>query len=152
MVIPQSPKRVFLYGLGVWVGLVAVSLVLLPFEGDDDALYESIKAAALVAIALGFTIGYLRAVARSSAAEGVLVGVLWAAVVLALDLGLYALGAFTIGLGEYFTDVASSYLAIPVVTTLAMGFLVPRVPPSPSGARRGAAAEADDAVAGDDGR
>ena len=123
----RSLRRVPLYGLGLWIGLVAVSLVLLPFEGGQDALYESVKSTALVAVVLGFTILYMRRSPERSfgLGEGVLVGTLWAAVVVALDLVLYLLGAFTIGLAEYFTDVASSYLAIPVITALAMSFLRP---------------------------
>jgi len=58
----RSPRRVLLYGLGVWIGLVVVSLVLLPFEDANNALYESVKSSALVAIALGFTIRYMRRV------------------------------------------------------------------------------------------
>lgn len=122
----RSPKHAFLYGLGVWVGLVVVSLALLPFEGENDALYESIKSTVLAAIALGFAIAYLRRVASSSVGEGVLVGVAWAAIAIALDLALFTAGAFNIGLLAYFTDVASSYLVIPVITALAMGYLQPR--------------------------
>jgi hypothetical protein len=124
----QSPKRALLYGLGVWVGLVVISLVLLPAEGKHEALYESIKLSTLAGVTLALTIWYLREVNGSSFGEGLLVGAIWAAIVIALDLALYFAGAFNIGLGEYFTDVASSYLAIPVITTLAMGFLRHRQP------------------------
>jgi hypothetical protein len=122
----QSPKRALLGGLGVWAGLVAISLILLPAEGKHEALYESIKLSTLVGLTLGLTIWYLREVRGGSFAEGLLVGVGWAVVVIVLDLALYFAGAFNIGIGEYFTDVASSYLAIPIVTTLAMGCLQPR--------------------------
>jgi len=119
----QSPKHAVLYGLGVWVGLIAISLVLLPAEGKNEALYESIKLSSLVAVSLGFTILYLTRNPATSVVEGLLVGLGWAVIAIALDLVLYAAGAFNIGLGAYFSDVASSYLAMPVVTTLAMGFL-----------------------------
>lgn len=119
----QSPRRAVLFGLGVWAALVVVSLILLPFEGQDNALYESVKAAALAVITLGFAILYLRRVGESSLAEGGAIGLLWAAIVIALDLALYAAGAFTIGLGEYFADVASSYIVIPLIGTLVLGYL-----------------------------
>jgi len=121
----RSPRRVLLYGLGVWIGLVVVSLVLLPFEDANNALYESVKSSALVAIALGFTIRYMRKATETSLGEGVLVGLVWAVMAVALDLVLYLLGAFTIGIAEYFSDVASSYLIIPIVTVLAMTYLAP---------------------------
>lgn len=122
----QSPKRVLIGGLGVWVGLVAISLILLPAEGKHEALYESIKLSALVGVTLALIIWYLRDVRNGTIVEGLVVGLVWAAMVIALDLVLFALGAFNIGLGVYFTDVASSYLAIPITTTLTMGYLQPR--------------------------
>lgn len=126
MIEVQSPKRALLAGLGVWVGLVAISLILLPAEGKHEALYESIKLSTLVGVTIGLAIWYLRGVRTASFVEGLLVGLGWAAVVIALDLLLYFAGAFNIGLGEYFTDVASSYLAIPIVTVLIFGYLRPR--------------------------
>lgn len=122
----QSPKRVLIGGLGVWVGLVAISLILLPAEGKHEALYESIKLSTLVGVTLALIIWYLRDVRNGTMVEGLVVGLIWAAMVIALDLVLFALGAFNIGLGVYFTDVASSYLAIPITTTLTMGYLQPR--------------------------
>lgn len=122
----QSPKRVLIGGLGVWVGLVAISLILLPAEGKHEALYESIKLSTLVGVTLALIIWYLREVRNGTIVEGLVIGLIWAAMVIALDLVLFALGAFNIGLGVYFTDVASSYLAIPITTTLTMGYLQPR--------------------------
>jgi hypothetical protein len=129
----QSPKRALLGGLGVWVGLVAISLVLLPAEGKHEALYESIKLSTLVGVTLGLTIWYLRGVRTSSFTEGLLVGLGWAAIVIVLDLLLFATGAFNMPLVDYFVDVATSYLAIPVATTLVLGFLTTKVN-SPAGA------------------
>lgn len=119
----QSPKHALLYGLGVWVGLVVVSLVMLPFEKGNEALYESGKLVGLVALLLWAAVAYLTRNTATTAVEGLLVGVLWAAVCVALDLVLYAAGAFTIGLGVYFSDVASSYVAMPVVTTITFAYL-----------------------------
>lgn len=125
----QSPKGALLGGLGVWVGLVAISLILLPAEGKHEALYESIKLSTLVGVTIALTIWYLRAVRAGSFVEGLVVGLVWAAITIIADLALYFAGAFNISLTEYFTDVASSYLAIPIATTLVVGFLQPRTTP-----------------------
>ncbi|MCI0688592.1 MAG: hypothetical protein L0Y54_15340 [Sporichthyaceae bacterium] len=119
----QSPKRVIRYGLGVWLGLVAISLILLPAEGKNEALYESIKLSVLVAVTLGFAIRYLGQHPDSGLREGVLVGFTWAAVSIALDLALFVAGAFNIGLAEYFSDVASSYAVMPIVAAALLGYL-----------------------------
>lgn len=119
-------SRVLGYGLGVWLGMVGISLILLPAEGKHEALYESVKLTTMVALVLGFAIRYLRRRPEAGGPEGVLVGLLWAAVTTAGDLGLYLGGAFNIGLDVYFTDVASSYSVMPVITGLALGFLTPK--------------------------
>ncbi|MEV4417822.1 hypothetical protein [Catellatospora sp. NPDC049609] len=121
----RSP-RVLGYGLGVWLGMVAISLLLLPAEGKHEALYESIKLTTMVGLVSGFAIRYLYRRPTATGPEGVLVGLLWAAVTVAGDLGLYLGGAFNIGLDVYFTDVASSYAVLPVITGLILGLLAPR--------------------------
>jgi hypothetical protein len=119
----QAPKRALVYGLGVWLGLVAISLILLPAEGKHEALYESIKLTVLVGVALAFAIRYLTRESGVSFREGALVGVVWAAVAIVLDLALFAAGAFNIGLATYFSDVASSYAVMPVIAAPVMGYL-----------------------------
>jgi hypothetical protein len=115
--------RAPLYGLMVWLGLVAISLILLPSEESNRPLHESIKLTALVGVLIGASILYLGRFSNAGWVEAALVGVLWAAVCIGLDLVLYAVGAFNIGLGKYFNDVASSYMVMPVVTTLVIGVL-----------------------------
>lgn len=122
----MKSSRVLGYGLAVWLGMVGISLILLPAEGKHEALYESIKLTAMVALVLGFAIRYLRRRPMAAGPEGVLVGLVWAAVTTAGDLGLYLGGAFNIGLDVYFTDVASSYAVMPVITGLAIGLLAPK--------------------------
>ncbi|MEU8007578.1 hypothetical protein AB0B66_41015 [Catellatospora sp. NPDC049111] len=122
----MKSSRVLGYGLAVWLGMVGISLILLPAEGKHEALYESIKLTTMVALVLGFAIRYLRKRPMAAGPEGVLVGLVWAAVTTAGDLGLYLGGAFNIGLDVYFSDVASSYSVMPVITGLAVGLLAPK--------------------------
>ncbi|MDI1462665.1 hypothetical protein QEZ54_16955 [Catellatospora sp. KI3] len=126
-------KRVVVYGCAVWAALVAISLILLPAEGKHEALYESIKLTVLVAAVLGCTIRYLFHRPTLTPVTAALAGAVWAAVCVALDLVLYAAGAFNIGLDVYFADVASSYLVMPVITAMAGHWLAYRTPtPQPS--------------------
>lgn len=124
----KAPARALLYGLGVWGSLVGISLVLLPVEGRSQALYESVKLTGLVGAGLGFSIRYLLRHPALPVRAGALVGLVWAVLCVGLDLCLYAAGAFTIGLGAYFADVASSYLVLPVVSALTIGLLARRAP------------------------
>ncbi len=119
----QSPKRAMLYGIGVWLLLVAVSAILFSLEKRDDTLFESVKFISLAAIVVGFSTAYLRTLKKSSVNEGVIVGALWSVIVVVLDLGLYAFGLFNISLFDYFKDVASSYIVMPVVGGIMMSSL-----------------------------
>lgn len=119
----QSLKRVILYGIGLWLLLVAVSLILFSLEERDDALFESVKFIVLAGSTVWLTVLYLRKVIKSSLGEGLAVGVTWLAIGVLLDMVLFSLGLFNIGLGDYFKDVASSYLIMPIVTTLILHFL-----------------------------
>jgi|GEM_PF-2009457 len=125
-------RRALPYGAGIWVCLVVVSLVLLPLEDANEAVHESLKSCALVGIVLAFTVRRLSrpvpADRPPGMVDGLVTGLVWAAVAVLLDLGLFLLGAFNIGLGAYFADVASSYLVIPVTTAIVAGYLTPRVP------------------------
>lgn len=119
----QSTKRAVLYGIGVWILLTAVSSFLFALEKRDDSLFESIKLISLAAIVVGFFVAYLRLVKKGSLGEGVLVGACWLAITIVLDLALYALGLFNISLADYFKDVASSYLIMPVLGGIILGYL-----------------------------
>jgi hypothetical protein len=120
-------KRAFAYGVVVWVGLVLVSLVLLPLESAKAPLYESLKLTALVALGLALTVSYLRHRTVRGVLPGAFIGLVWALTCIVGDLCLYLAGAFPFGLDVYFVDVASSYAVLPLIAGLAMGYLQPKV-------------------------
>lgn len=119
----QSPKLSLLYGVYMWVALVITSLILRVYETGDSPLFESLKFLVLGGIAVCLTVQYLRNVKKSSAAEGFLVGGSWLVVTVVLDLVLFGLGLFNLSLGDYFKDVVTSYLIMPIVATLIMARL-----------------------------
>jgi hypothetical protein len=85
----QSPIRALLYGMAiwyVWVSLVVASAQLLPTEIGGSALFVSMQMVVLAALVLGSTILYLRKVGEGSFKEGLLVGLGWVVVMIALDL------------------------------------------------------------------
>ena len=85
----QSPIRALLYGIAiwfVWVTLVVFSAQLLPTEIGGSALFVSMQMVVLAALVLGFTILYLRKVGDGSFKEGLLVGLDWVVVMIAIDL------------------------------------------------------------------
>jgi hypothetical protein len=124
----QSPVRALLYGIAiwfVWVSLVVVSAQLLPTEISGSALFVSMKMVALATLVLGFTILYLHNAGEGSFNEGLLIGLSWAVILIALDLGHSVLHPDMVSLdtGTYFATVVPSYVVIPIITALAMGYL-----------------------------
>jgi hypothetical protein len=120
----ENIKLALVYGLGVWVALVAVSLVLAPVETTNSPFFESLKSIALAVIASAFIVMYLKKVKQSTALEGLIIGAIWAIITVALDYVLYAFGLFgDLTFAEYCNDVASSYVMIPALGAIIMGTL-----------------------------
>ena len=124
----QSPIRALLYGIAiwfVWVSLVVVSAKLLPTEISGSALFVSMQMVALVALVLGSTILYLRRVGDGTFEEGLLIGLGWVAVMIALDLAHSVVhpGMVSLDTGTYFATVVPSYVVVPIITVLTLGYL-----------------------------
>jgi hypothetical protein len=123
----QSPIRALLYGIAiwfVWVSLLVFSAEVLPTGISGSPLFVSMQMAALAALVLGFTILYLRKVGEGSIVEGLLVGLSWAVVMIAIDLAhSVVMPDMVPDIGTYFTTVVPSYVVVPIITTLTMGYL-----------------------------
>jgi hypothetical protein len=123
----QSPIRALLYGIAiwfVWVSLVVASAEILPTEIGGSALFVSMQMVALAALVLSFTILYLRKVGEGSFKEGLLVGLGWVVIMIAIDLAhSVAMPDMVPDIGTHFATVAPSYIVMPIITTLTMGYL-----------------------------
>ncbi len=85
----RSPKRALLYGFLVWLVPFLVSFVVFPFRASDRPLFESIMAVVLTVSVAVFGVLYMRRPAARPLREGILVGLLWLAISLAIDLLLF---------------------------------------------------------------
>ena len=123
----QSPIRALLYGIAiwfVWVSLLVASAGLLPAGIVGSALFVSMQMVALATLALGASILYLRNVGDSTFEEGLLVGLGWVAVMIAIDLAhTVVMPGMVPDLGAHFASVVPSYVIMPIITTLTMGYL-----------------------------
>jgi hypothetical protein len=124
----QSPMRVLLYGIAmwfVWVSLALVSAEILPTEISGSALFVSMRMVALAALVLGSTILYLRKVGKGSFKEGLLVGLSWVVIMIAIDLAHSVVMPEMVppSIGAYFATVVPSYAVVPIITTLTVSYL-----------------------------
>lgn len=119
----KSVLRTLLYGIGIWfiwVSLVVAAFEALPSEFTSTATFVSMKMVTLVIFVLAFTVLYMRKVRVSSLLEGLLVGLGWTAIVVALDLAHYFMVPFNIT--QYFIMTVPTYIVIPAMTMVIMSF------------------------------
>lgn len=126
----QSPIRVLLYGVAiwfVWVSVLVASAELLPAGIGGSVLFVSLSMVALATLVLGSSILYLRKVGEGSLGEGLLVGLGWVAVMVAIDLAhSVVMPDMVPDIGAHFATVVPTYVIVPIITTLTIGYLEPR--------------------------
>ena len=109
-------KRVAGYGLALWFVPFAVSFFLFPVRESDRALFESLITVVGVASTVTGAVLYFRDVEKSDMKAGLLLGLIWAAISIIIDLPIF-LWIFDMPLRNYVVDIALAYLAFPAITT-----------------------------------
>jgi hypothetical protein len=123
----QLPIRALLYGIAIWfawVSLLVAPAELLPAGIVGSALFVSTQTVALATLALGATILYLRKVGDSTFEEGFLVGLGWVVIMIAIDFAhSVVMPDMVPDVGSHFATVVPTYVVLPIITTLTMGYL-----------------------------
>jgi len=134
----QRPLRAIVYGFLVWwlwFGFIGVSR-LLPADVTSGPAFPSVRLLVLVLLVVVFAVDYLRRVGRTSVGEGLAVGITWALLLIANDIG-HSLFMEPVDLGRYLTTFAPLYAWVPAALAVMFGWLS-----APSDeARRGGAAD-----------
>ena len=107
--------RYLLFGIGVWAIPFAIGMALFPMIPPESALFDTLVSVAMSASAGGLSYLYLRRVARPDLASGLMVGLGWAVIALALDSPMLLNGLFGMSVAEYFADIGLTYLMIPAI-------------------------------------
>jgi hypothetical protein len=124
----QRPRRALLYGLAIWtlwVTVVITAFFTLPEAFVTSPLYVSMQVIFLVTLVLAFAIHYVRKVQESTFREGLLIGLLWTVVFIAADVTHNSL-MHPSAMDGYFVTVVPSYIIVPIITTVVMGYLRPK--------------------------
>ena len=124
----HRPIRAVIYGFAIWwIWLAVLGLSrLLPDAITAAPSYPLARLLVLVVLVVGFAVDYLRRVERSGVREGLVVGLLWWALMIANDIGHFAFMDPTADIGRYLAVSAPLYVFIPLVTTVLFGGLVAR--------------------------
>lgn len=111
-----SWRRAILLGLVVWLVPFVVACGVFPFKESWRALFESIMAVSVAAAAVACTLWYLRPLPAVSPREGALLGILWLAICIAIDLPLMLSAPMNYTPAEYAADIGLTYVIIPTIT------------------------------------
>lgn len=111
-----SLRRTLLFGFLVWLIPFVVAVAVFPVKASSRSLFESIMAVTLAATVVVCALRYFRSVRSASMRDGVLVGVVWLAISVAIDLPLMLNPPINYTFAEYCADVALTYMMIPIIT------------------------------------
>jgi hypothetical protein len=121
----SSPKLAALFGFLVWLFAFVVSVLIFPLHETERPLFESIMPVALALATVTLAALYFRRVRTAFLREGVILGLLWLAINVVIDLLLFIWGPLKMTPGDYVKDIGLTYLMIPIITA-GMGYVLAR--------------------------
>lgn len=122
----KSVKKAVFYGFLVWLIVFAVSFLAFPLRDSNRPLFESIMPVALSICTVFFSILYFQHVSIPVFKEGVLLGLIWLAINIVIDVPMFLFGGpMKTTVSGYISDIGTTYLMIPVITA-GFGYLPDR--------------------------
>ena len=115
----KSIKKALLYGFLVWLIPFIVAILLSSVRKHNRPLFESIMPVVITISAVPFLILYFSKLQAHFLKEAVLLGIIWLAISLILDLLLFMEGPMKMSFADYMMDIGLTYLMIP---TISIGF------------------------------
>jgi hypothetical protein len=116
--------KIIVYGVLVWLIPFVVSFFIYPLKTSGNPLFESIMPLTLAIIVVLMANLYLKNVQMGFNREGVIIGISWFIINIAIDLILFLPASpMQMSLNNYMLDIGITYLMIPVITA-GFGFLL----------------------------
>lgn len=111
-----SWKKALGLGLIVWLVPFVVAFAAFPLKASWRSLFESIMPVTLAIVVVVCGLLYLRRIPHVSLTEGILLGLFWWAISMAIDMPLMLSPPMSFSLSEYLADIGLTYALIPVIT------------------------------------
>jgi hypothetical protein len=110
-------RKGVLFGFLIWAMAFVVAFAVFPIRESSRPLFESIMPVVLSGATVFFAHRYFRAVSADFAKEGLLLGLLWFGVNVAIDLPLMLTPSpMQMSFPDYVADIGLTYVLIPVIT------------------------------------
>ncbi len=120
----KSIKKGILFGFLVWVIPFVMAILIFPIRNNDRPLFESIMPMVVVLCVVIFTCLYFQKLQGRLLREGIILGVVWLAISLVLDLILFMPDSpMHLSFIDYLKDIGLTYLMIPAIT-IGFGYLL----------------------------
>lgn len=115
--------KTIIYGFLVWLIPFAVSFIIFPLKESARPLFESIMPLTLSIVVLILAYYYLKNISSNFIKEGVLIGIVWYIINIAIDLFMFMPASpMHMSFGDYMMDIGLTYLIIPAIT-IGMGYM-----------------------------
>jgi hypothetical protein len=113
----KSIKKAVLYGFLLWLIIFLISIFTFPVRETNRPLFESIMPVAISICVVLFSLRYFARVDRRFLLEGILIGLIWLVINVAIDIPLFLVGGpMKTTPFEYASDIGITYLMIPIIT------------------------------------
>jgi hypothetical protein len=115
--------KIIIYGFLVWLVPFAVSFMIYPLKIPIYPLFESILSVVIAISAVFFSYYYLKNTMDNYVMEGIIIGIAWFIISIALDLVIFMPSSpMQMSLTNYMTSIGPKYLIIPTLT-IGMGYM-----------------------------
>ncbi|MDY6964723.1 MAG: hypothetical protein SVM80_01960 [Halobacteriota archaeon] len=116
--------KIGLFGFLIWLIPFIVSVLIYPIHDTNRALFESIMPLTGTASLVLLLVLYFGKVQSDFLKEGVIVGVIWFAISLVIDLILFIPESpMHMTFGDYMMDIGITYFSIPIIC-VGFGYLL----------------------------
>ena len=120
----KSWKYALLFGFLLWLIPFLVSIMIFPLHDTNRPFFETIMPLTLTLFTVLFTILYFKDLETEFLKESVIVGVIWLAFSLIIDLIMFLPPSpMMMSVPDYMMDIGLTYLILPIIT-IGFGYLV----------------------------
>ena len=111
--------KIIFFGILAWLIPILVSILFVDMEGNfiiPETFFKSIMIVVGSLVAVMLAVKYYKSIKNDFVQEGIILGIIWFIISIALDLVMVFSNFFQMTVLEYFTDIGLRYLCIPIFT------------------------------------
>jgi hypothetical protein len=115
--------KMLLFGFLVWLIPFVVAAFIYHVRNSDRPLFESIMPIVISVCVVLFSGVYFRKQRGKYLKDGIMIGLVWLAISIAIDLLMFMQGPMKMDFVDYVKDIGITYLMIPIIT-IGMGYVI----------------------------